>query len=67
MLGFLTFDCPPMEDLTSSMQMECPTLQLLAPLVSLVSTMAHLLAGCGEWMHFSGYFGSLLKYLAVGY
>ena len=67
MLGFLTFDCPPMADLTSSMQMECPTLRLLAPPVSLVSTMAHLLAGCGEWMYFIGYFGSLLMYLAVGY
>ena len=37
-------------------------LWILAPPVSLASTMANLLAGCDEWVHFSGYFGSLLAY-----
>ena len=43
-------------------RIERSMLRLHASRVSPVPTVAYLLAGCDEWVHFCGYFGSLLAY-----
>ena len=66
LLGFLTFDCPSMADSTSSMQYGM--LNVSASSSTGKPGPHRDIPPCWLWwmVHFGGYLGSLLKYLAVG-